>query len=243
MSSPVPMSADAPHPPTVFFLCEGVVQQRSVSDLLLHDTLVIPVPPQRLLADWAREVDALGLTPGEIEPLSLARTIMRWSDYPHCRAAVLAWLVAQGLPDLLDPDELALMACLGTPYHHDAELYGDRIFCNLFLTEDKGMDLHFPALGQRIPLQRGTVVIFDTAQPHAVIPRASERFDVADFVRGQDCMQVFLTWELPVENPPLQRALQIDSSASTSPHCGVRVGGVPMVVCPGTGHWLPAEAA
>lgn len=221
------------------------MHQRNASDLLLHDTLAIPAPSPRLLADWAREVADLGLQHGDVEPLPLARTIMRWPDYPRCSAAVSGWLQSRGLPDLLDSDDLALMACLGTPYHHDAALYGDRVFCNLFLSEDKGMDLHFPALRTRIPLRRGTVVIFDTAQPHAVIPRDNEGFNVAEFAPAPDCVQVFLTWELPVANAHLQRALHIEVNvgmpgATSLIRPGACLGRDPVAVCASTGRWLRA---
>jgi hypothetical protein len=65
------------------------------------------------------------------------------------------------------------MVCRGARYHHDGDQYGGAAFCNLFLSDDKGQDVHFPLLDLRVPLQRGTVLIFDTCQPHAVIPRAA----------------------------------------------------------------------
>ena len=46
----------------------------------------------------------------------------------------------------LAASDVALMACRGAKYHHD----GAAAFCNLFLSEDRGLDLHFPATGQRI---------------------------------------------------------------------------------------------
>ena len=104
------------------------------------------------------------------------------------------------------------MACRGARYHHDAEQYGNFAFCNLFLSEDKGLDLHFPNLNLRIPLARGTVVIFDTAQTHAVIPRgvsASHGFKASDFPPELDCSQVFLTWELPLAKPHVAEVLGI----------------------------------
>jgi hypothetical protein len=118
-------------------------------------------------------------------------------------------------------------------------------FCNLFLSEDRGLDLHFPATGHRIPLARGTAVIFDTGQPHAVIARRSGGFDVADFPADRDCTQVFLTWELPVENADVGRALQIDFDID--PATALLLGdeqvwqnGERAGVCPDSGRWCPA---
>jgi hypothetical protein len=238
-------------PPTAYFLSEGVIRSRSVSPLVMQRTLAIPMPLASLVADWRREVARLGLEIGDIEPLPLARTIVHWPDYAHCVEAVSAWMQTLGLPDLLGSSEQALMACLGTHYHHDAAQYGSAAFCNLFLSEDRGMDLHFPALGKRVPLTRGTAVIFDTAQPHAVIPRSSEGFRVEDFASDQGCMQVFLTWELPIEHAHIKRVLQLDFDVDNSGSENadslklneekVCLNGAPVEVCPATGRWLPSD--
>ena len=141
---------------------------------------------------------------------------MRWPDYAVCVQAAADWTRTLGLHDVLADieiqSEIALMACRGARYHHDAQQYGGSAFCNLFLSKDKGLDLHFPDIGLRIPLTRGTVVIFDTAQPHAVIPRwasVSHGFHASDFPPELDCSQVFLTWELPINNAYVAQALGI----------------------------------
>jgi hypothetical protein len=119
-------------------------------------------------------------------------------------------------------------------------------FCNLFLSEDRGLDLHFPATGHRIPLVRGTVVMFDTGQPHAVITRHSGGFNVADFPPEQDFTQIFLTWELPVENVDVGHALQI--AFDIDPPTALRLDdeqvwlhGAPAHVCPDSGRWCQAN--
>jgi hypothetical protein len=184
-----------------------------VSGIVLIGTVDIPTPPARLLADWEREMaQQLNLEPGDVEALPLARARMRWPDYQVCLQAAEDWTCTLGLHDVLRDSEIALMACRGARYHHDAEQYGDSAFCNLFLSEDKGLDLHFPGIGLRIPLGNGTAVVFDTAQPHAVIPRGAgdgDGFHASDFPPGLDCSQVFLTWELPIDNARVARALGI----------------------------------
>ena len=186
---------------------------RSVSNIVLTNTVEIPAPPARLLADWEREMtQQLELEAGDVEALPLARARMRWPDYAVCVQAVADWTRALSLAEVLASSEIALMACRGARYHHDAEQYGGSAFCNLFLSEDKGLDLHFPDIGLRIPLTRGTAVVFDTAQPHAVIPRSatdSHGFHASDFPPELDCSQVFLTWELPIDNVDVAQALGI----------------------------------
>jgi hypothetical protein len=186
---------------------------RNVSDVVLTGTVDIPAPPARLLADWEREMSQqLNLEAGDVEALPLARARMRWPDYSVCVQAAADWTRSNGFCDVLKTSEIALMACRGARYHHDAEQYGGSAFCNLFLSDDKGLDLHFPNLGMRIPLVKGTAVVFDTAQPHAVIPRRqgdADGFKASDFPPELDCSQVFLTWELPIDNAHVAQALGI----------------------------------
>jgi hypothetical protein len=87
------------------------------------------------------------------------------------------------------------------------------------------------------------VVIFDTGQPHAVIERGSAGFDAAYFAPDRDCTQVFLTWELPIEEAPVARALGItfDSDPATALRLSdeqVWFNGAPANVCPASGRWL-----
>jgi len=229
-----------------YFWSGDTLRSRSVSDVVLSGTLDVPAPPARLFADWERDISSrLFLEPGDVEPLPLARARARWPDYRHCVQAVSDWTRTLGLPEVLAASDVALMACRGARYHHDGAQYGGAAFCNLFLSEDKGLDLHFPSAGLRIPLVRGTAVIFDTGQPHAVIRRRCSGFDVADFAPGQDCTQLFLTWELPIEDAHVARALRVDfdidpSAASQLDEEQVLVNGERAVVCPDSGRWRRA---
>ena len=248
-------TAPMPHPPrphcardllTSYFWSGDALRSRSVSEVVLTGTLDVPAPPARLVADWEKEISSrLFLEPGDVEPLPLARARMRWPDYRHCMQAALDWTRALGLHEVLASSDVALMACRGAKYHHDGAQYGGAAFCNLFLSEDKDLDLHFPSTGHRIPLVRGTAVIFDTGRPHAVIQRRGSSFDADDFAPEQDCTQVFLTWELPIEDAHVARALQVafDVDASTALRLDeeqVWLNGAPVAVCPDSGRWHEA---
>ena len=241
MSAPA-TSRYTPDRLTAYFWSGDAIRSRSVSDVVLNSTLDVPEPPARLLADWKRDVLRLGLEAGDVEALSLARAQMRWPHYRHCVQTVSDWTRTLGLPDVLAASSVALMACRGAKYHHDAAFYGAMAFCNLFLSEDRGLDLHFPLTGHRIPLIRGTVVLFDTGQPHAVIHRHSSGFHQADFAPDQDNVQLFLTWELPIEEDQVGRALRLayDTDPSTALQLNeeqVWLNGVPAAVCPDSGRW------
>ena len=229
-----------------FFWSGEVIRSRSVGVAVLSGTVALPALPPRLLADWARETSLrLGLEAGDVDALSLPRARARWPDYRHCVQTVADWTGALGLPDVLAASDVALMACRGTPYHHDGAHYGGAAFCNLFLSEDRGLDLHFPACGHRIPLARGTVVVFDTGQPHAVIDRHGTGFDAADFPSDRDRSQVFLTWELPIESADVARVLRLDFDVDPSialrlDEEQVWLDGAPASVCPACGRWRTA---
>jgi len=230
------------------------LRTRSVSRTVHAGRVDVAPLPTRLLADWERDVAAT-MEAGDVDTLSLARARMRWPDYRHAVQAAAEWTRALSLEDLLASCDVALMACRGARYHHDGVQYGGAAFCNLFLSEDKGLDVHFPGTGDRIPLRRGTVLLFDTGQPHGVVRRAHEddgtQFDHNDFAPGTDCTQVFLTWELPIEDPRVAHAMGIvfdpvgatPSVMPVMPEVGesqILVDGAPALVCPTSGRWRRA---
>jgi hypothetical protein len=232
---------------TSFFWSGDVIRSRRVSDIVLSDTLDVPVPPPRLLADWKRETSLHRvLDPGDVEVMPLARARVRWPEYARCVQAVSDWTSALDLPGVLASSDVALMACRGARYHHDGGQYGGAAFCNLFLSEDRGLDLHFPNTGHRIPLTRGTAVIFDTGQPHGVIQRGSSGFNVADFPQDEDFIQIFLTWELPIEDVHVAQALKVsfDVAPSTSSQLDaeqVLMNDAQVTVCPDSGRWCRVD--
>jgi hypothetical protein len=236
-----------PHRLTSWFWSDDVIRSRTVSDIVLTSTVDIPSPPLRLLADWEREIASrMVLEPGDVEEMPLARARARWPDYTQCVQAVADWTSAAGLPGVLATSDVALMVCRGARYHHDGEQYGSAAFCNLFVSVDKGLDLHFPSVDLRIPLTRGTVVIFDTCKPHGVIRRGSSGFDNADFPPGQDFTQLFLTWELPIEDEGVAQALNVafDIARPTSRHPDeeqVWLNGTRVKPCPASGRWIEAD--
>jgi len=104
----------------------------------------------------------------------------------------------------------------------------------------------FPAAGLRMPLRRGTVVVFDTGQPHAAIPRHSSGFDPAGFTAGQSDTQLFLTWELPIEDAHVARALQVRLDTDPTTAAQLSEGqlwrnGAPAMLCAESGRWCTGQ--
>ena len=232
---------------TCCFRSGDALRSRSVSRVVLSGVLDIEALPARMVADCERESSLqLDLQPGDVEALSLARARARWPDYRRCVQAVSSWADALGLTGAIDDSDAALMVCRGARYHHDGAQYGGSAFCNLFVGDDKGLDLHFSSTGQRIALIRGTVVLFDTGQPHAVIQRASSGFEVSDFGPERDCTLLFLSWELPIEQAQVARGLQIafDHDAASAWQMDeeqVWRNGAVADLCPATGAWRSAR--
>lgn len=231
--------------PVSYFWSGDALRSRSVSARVFSGVVDVPQPPVRLMADWQRESVLQSLEPGDVESLPLARARMRWPQYRQCVEAVADWIRGLGLQDALAGAEVALMACRGARYHHDGAQYGGAAFCNLFLSEDQGLDVHFPAAGQRIALVRGTVLVFDTCQPHAVVARSSTGFDVADFADRPERTSIFLTWELPLDDARLVHLLGIglDTDAARAAQLHeeqVWVNAAPASVCPQSGRWRTA---
>jgi hypothetical protein len=232
---------------TAYYWSGDAIRSRSVGGAVPAGILDLPEPPARVLADWDREIASrLCLEPGDVEPMPLARTQARWPAYGLCLQAMRGWTRALGLDDaVLDDADIALMACRGARYHHDAAQYGGAAFCNLFLSADKGLDVHFPGTGRRIPLTRGTAMIFDTGQPHGVVLRGRDGFREADFAAGQDRSQLFLSWELPIEAASVARTLDIafDVDAATARRLDeeqLRVNGSRLALDPESGRWRRA---
>lgn len=228
---------------TAFYFSGDAIRSRSVSPTVLRATLDIPAPAPHVVVDWQREITTrLMLEPGDVEPLPLARAQRRWPDYKRCVQAMHAWTRDAGLDNVLADSDMALMACRGARYHHDGGQYAGAAFCNLFVSEDKGLDVHFPHSGQRIPLTRGTAIVFDTCQPHAVVPRGGHRFDARDFPADADLSQWFLTWELPIEAPCVASALGIAFDVAPQAAAGlddeqVWMIGAPARLDPEWGQW------
>ena len=77
-----------------------------------------------------------------------------------------------------------------------------------------------------------------------MVPRGASRFAEADFPDARDLSQVFLTWELPIEDARVASALgiafDVAADAARQDEEQVRGDGVRLGVRPDCGAWEPA---
>jgi hypothetical protein len=143
---------------------------------------------------WCHALSQVTLGPGDIANLGTADT--EFCPAEHI-TALHACMQAWGIPTGLDAP--VTLVCQGAGFHHDADSYAGHGFCVLWLSEDAGWDLVFPLTGDRIALEYGTVVLFDSALLHGVLRRGASGYDVMDFVNAS--AGLFLSQDFPLLGP------------------------------------------
>jgi hypothetical protein len=117
-----------------------------------------------------------------------------------------AWLATFGIREQDYVDAGTLNACEGSTFHEDSQAYADEFFCIQWLEHTDPWDLVFPVSGVRIPLSRGTTVLFDPANVHGVVARGHAAFDEESL--GDYGVQAFSSLNLKA-NPKLMRLFGI----------------------------------
>lgn len=151
---------------------------RTVSKRVFHGTADLPDldanEVERLL-DTA--VNSTAWWPGEI-------LTMQVPSPASAKEPVLAWLAKKGFPAPVLQEGDGLFLTEGSWFHHDADDYPASLFCVQWLEETDPWDLLFPESGLRIPLTRGTIVLFDPSNVHGVVYRGKDVFDQEGFLGG-----------------------------------------------------------
>lgn len=156
-------------------LMEEGEQVRSISNFVFTHRLNVESMHENQIELWSEAVSQQHFTDaGEIIALNGSGLLP-----PMLNFQVLSWMGALGLsPQQVDANALA---CRGAFFHHDAEHFSNSVFAVVWLDEQDNSDLLLPAMGKRIPLKYGTVVLFDPCQPHGVVARGKNKFVEADF--------------------------------------------------------------
>jgi hypothetical protein len=96
--------------------------------------------------------------------------------------------------------------CQGAAFHEDAVF--DSVTAVL-LCEGDDRDLVLPHLGVVVPMTRGTVVLFDSAQPHGLLMPGHTTFD-AQHYQQESARSVFCTLDLPRDLAGLKDLMQFE---------------------------------
>lgn len=98
-----------------------------------------------------------------------------------------------GVAGVRDEITLDYITCRGAAFHNDLAVTWPRALFWALVLDAQDVDLVFPLLDVRVPLEVGMVLLFDPGVPHAVIRRGETEFSEASFATagpGQD--QAFL---------------------------------------------------
>lgn len=178
-------------------------KSRSIAKRILHDRISLPEMTQSQNDAWSEYVAQCGFTePGGVSYLGENTPLVTGT----LQDAISTWLLSKGLTHRSIQSKSLPLACTGAQFHHDADSFPEKVFCILWLSDDTSWDLFFPHANERIALEYGTVVLFDSAMPHGVVPRGESIFDWDTF---EYATGVFISQDLTV-NKEVRKLMGID---------------------------------
>lgn len=155
-------------------------QYRTLSDKILSGKLALPAEQAAVSRAWRESLEDVTQRVGDVS--NLGADVARANPVDESTLnSVFAWLLEQGLPDLSGPSSMSIFGCRAAPFHHDMWAFGDSLFCVVWMSEDVGLELVFPQLGKRVPLEMGTVIVFDSGQPHGVLWKGKKHYVEASY--------------------------------------------------------------
>jgi hypothetical protein len=157
---------------------------------------------------WAAALAATETAKGDVSAVPFA-ALREAPLEPGLLGVLLDWLQEQGFPDLSERVAVSVLGCRAVPFHQDLYAFGDSLFCVVWLADDCGLELVFPAEETRVPLQRGTVVVFDSGQPHGVLRAGAETYQ-EDAYPGQ-ALQMFVSLDIGATLPGVASRMGIRS--------------------------------
>ena len=177
---------------------------RTVSSVVISGKVTIPSLTQTELDNWSHQMASIGVfDKGDVAVLG---------DYnetplitPGLQDSIDSWLLKQGITRETCTKGALPLACVGASFHHDGDSCPSQVFCIIWLAADTPWDLVFPFQNVRIPLEYGTIVLFDSAQPHGVVAAGATVFepDSLGYLSG-----IFISQDLWI-NPLVQQVMAI----------------------------------
>lgn len=185
---------------------------RTVGDSVYMGKLALEPQVDAVVEDWAERGARLGLiSPGDVATLAELAEDGRARygennglvvpEFAQVKAQLMQWCAPLSLQRALLTAEASILGCVGARFHHDGESFEKSVFCLVWLSDESGLDLVLPNIGQRIPLERGTVALIDSGQVHGVIPRNAQTWVASDYWRQDREPQFLLSFSLGIEAP------------------------------------------
>lgn len=181
-------------------------EYRTVSERIVVGRVPVPSTQERSTRRWRRKLSLQVKDPGDIE-VPYASSVAKFPAANELLESVSSLVQEHGIPDFLEKGDVTVVGCKGAYFHHDISGFSDSVFCIIWMEKARGLDLVFPDLGRRVPLEEGTVVLFDAAQPHAVLKAGKTRFDSNDFLDVP--VQVLISINVEVDVPGIAQSMGI----------------------------------
>jgi hypothetical protein len=143
---------------------------RTISEKVFVGQIDVGDKQKTVSKSWVSSISKWGIDPGEVDAVS-SKVLAAHPVDDVLIADALEWFSERGLMISPESSGLTVMQCRAVGFHQDIACYGDKLFAIVWLGEQPGLDLFFPHINVRVPLNMGTVVIFDSGQPHGVLGR------------------------------------------------------------------------
>lgn len=182
---------------------------RNTSEKVFWGRLEIPALDSEVRDAWIAQAIDRGLQDsGDITAVNAPAR--GWDAFEQVQTQLHRWAQQNGFEQAVANGSVSVLACYGASFHTDGDGFPDTAFCVVWLGQDCGQDLLFPHLDVRIPLTYGTVVLFDSAQPHGVVERGASQWVPDEYFerRGKLC-QCFLSWDMEIHREELAALMEV----------------------------------
>ncbi|MDR5763032.1 hypothetical protein [Caballeronia sp. LZ035] len=213
---------------------------RSVSDVVLHGRIEIDELPENIMCDWSGAYESG--EPGFIEHGGPSVGLGVDPLFADIEQATLKWASAYGMADAMRLSRHTPVVCQGASFHSDAENFAQYGFCVVWLSQRDGLDLLFPNVDVRIPLEFGSIVFFDAAQPHGTVFEGYDSWCAQQYQRRAVDFRTrhFLSFDFPIAHPSVVCGLKLNlfsAEAGKHRHERLTVQGQHRTVDSVTGLW------
>lgn len=183
---------------------------QSDSDVVLHGRLEIDELPEKIVCDWSGPYESG--EPGFIEHGGPSVGLGVDPLFADIEQATPKWASSYGMDDAVRLSRRTPVVCQGASVHSDAENFAQYGFCVVWLSQRDGLDLLFPNVDVRIPLEFGSIIFFDAAQPHGAVFEGYDSWCAQRYQRrAVDFLtRHFLSFDFPITHPSVVRGLKLN---------------------------------